>query len=135
LIGVDTNVLLRVLVEDNVAQLHAANALIDSADRDGDPLLVSPIVIVELEWVMRKLYDRNKDQILDGLDRLRGHANIVIDDAEAVESAIKAWRTGKADLADYLISALARARGARTTMTFDRDAAETLAFTLLPHDG
>lgn len=132
MIGVDTNVLLRVLVEDDVAQLRAANAFLSSADRDGDPLLVSPIVIVELEWAMRKIYDRNKIEILEGLDRLRGHANIVIDDEEAVEAAINEWRTGKADLADYLISALARARGARTTMTFDRDAAETSAFTLLP---
>jgi predicted nucleic-acid-binding protein len=133
LIGVDTNVLLRVLVEDDPAQLRAAETLVNAPERAEDPVFVSPIVLVEIEWTLRRVYRRSKDEILEAMDRLQRHAHIVLDDREAVDAAIVGWRTGKASLADYLIGALARERGARTTMTFDQDAAETGAFTLLPH--
>ncbi len=133
MIGVDTNILLRVLVEDDPTQLLAAETLVNAPGRFDDPILVSPIVLVEIEWTLRRVYRRSKDEILEAIDRLQRHANIILDDREAVDGAIGAWRTGKASLADYLIGALARERGARTTMTFDQDAAETAAFTLLPH--
>jgi predicted nucleic-acid-binding protein len=133
MIGIDTNILVRLLVSDDAQQAHAADALVNAPERADDPMLVSPIVLVEIEWALRKLYDRTKTQILEAIDRLLDHAHVIIDDREAVEAAIAAWRTGKADFADYLIGALARERGARTTMTFDRKAAESSVFTLLPH--
>ena len=132
MIGVDTNILLRLLVGDDAAQLRAADHLVNAAEREEDPVFVSPVVIVEMEWVLRRTYRFGKTQIADTLEQLCSRTYVVIDDVEAVRTALTAWRTGKADFADYLIAALARQRGARTTMTFDRDAAETGAFALLP---
>jgi predicted nucleic-acid-binding protein len=132
LIGVDTNVLLRLLVADDPKQYNAADGLVNAPERGEDPVFISAVVVVEIEWVLRKTYRLGKNQIADALEQLCNRANLVVDDLEAVRAALQAWRTGKADLPDYLIAALARQRGARTTMTFDRDAAETTAFTLLP---
>lgn len=131
MIGVDTNILVRLLVADDLAQFRAADSLVNAAERIDDPLFVSPIVLVEIEWTLRKVYDRSKPQILEAFDQLWNHHTVVIDDRDAIAAALEAWRNGSAGFADYLIGALARERGARTTMTFDRKAAETAAFTLL----
>ena len=133
MIGVDTNILLRLLIRDDARQFIAADGLVNSAERADDPIFVSPIVVVELEWVMRRTYGLTKAQIVDALDQVSRRTYFVMDDSEAVRAALTAWRTGKADFADYLIAALARQRGARTTMTFDKDAAATSSFTLLPN--
>jgi predicted nucleic-acid-binding protein len=131
MIGVDTNVLLRVFVADDPVQARAASAFIEAPERPDDPVFVTALVLVELVWTLRKAYDHSKPELLSILDQVCSHATIIVDDRDAVETAVDMWRTGKADFADYLIAALARERGARTTMTFDRTAAETAAFTLL----
>jgi predicted nucleic-acid-binding protein len=132
-IGVDTNVVLRMFVEDDPAQSHAARTLIGSSDRAGDPILLTPLVLAEVEWSLRSNFDRSKAAILAIFDRILANTAFVISEREAVEAAVGAWRLGKADFADYLISAVAREHGARTTMTFDRKAAVSATFTLLPH--
>jgi len=120
LIGVDTNVLVRLLVEDDERQFSATYGLVNAPERTEDPIFVSAIVVIEIEWVLRKTYQRGKTEIAEAIEQLCNRANLVIDDLEAVRAALQAWQTGKADLADYLIAALARQRGARTTMTFDQ---------------
>jgi predicted nucleic-acid-binding protein len=130
-IGVDTNVLLRFFVKDDLAQFRVSEAILNAPERIDDPLLVSPIVLVEIEWVLRRVYSQEKSAILAVLQQITTHAHIFVDDREAIEAAIAAWRKGAADFADYLIGAIARERGARTTVTFDRAAAETVAFSLL----
>jgi predicted nucleic-acid-binding protein len=120
-------------VEDDPAQSHAARALIGSHDRVDDPILLTPLVLAEVEWSLRSNFDLSKSDILAVLDRILGHTGFLVHEREAVEAAIWAWRSGKADFADYLIGALSLQYGARTTMTFDRKAAVSEAFTLLPH--
>ncbi len=132
MIGIDTNVLLRLLIRDDAKQFSAADGLVNSPERADDPVFVSPVVVVELEWVMRRTYGLTKTQIVDAIEQLSRRTYFVMDNSEAVRAALTAWRTGKEDFADYLIAALARQRGARTTMTFDKDAAKTASFTLLP---
>jgi predicted nucleic-acid-binding protein len=118
-------------VEDDPRQARAARALAADADRPSDPILVNPLVLAEVEWSLRSNFQFSKAEILDVFDQVSESLAFIVDDRDATEAAIEEWRTGKADFADYLIGALARERGARTTMTFDRKAAETAAFTLL----
>ncbi len=132
MIGADTNVVVRLLVDDQPEQARAARALANAAERLDDPILLTPLVLAETEWVLRRSYRFSKQQRLAALDSFCSDAGVVIDDRNAVEAAIEAWRSGSAGFADYLIAALARERGARTTMTFDQKAAKTAAFTLLP---
>ena len=131
MIGADTNVVIRMFVSDNPAQADAARALIEAEERAEDPILLTPLVVAEIEWSLRSNFDHTKPEILAVFDQIAANAGFILDDREAIEAAIAAWRTGRADFADYLIAALARERGARTTMTFDRAAAQTAAFTLL----
>lgn len=131
MIGVDTNVLLRMFVDDNPAQCAAARALLDSATRAADPISLTPLVLAELEWSLRSNFDRAKAEILEVFDQILSHTGFVISERDAVDAAVSGWRSGKADFADYLISAVARDLGARTTMTFDRKAAVSATFTLL----
>jgi predicted nucleic-acid-binding protein len=131
MVGADTNVIIRFFVDDNLDQAMAARAFVEADDRIEDPLLITPVVMAEVEWSLRSNFKFAKHQILDAFDQLTSKIGVSIDDRHAVESAIEAWRGGKEDFTDYLIAALARERGARTTMTFDRGAAATAAFTLL----
>jgi predicted nucleic-acid-binding protein len=130
-IGVDTNVVLRMFVEDNPGQARVARALAAAGDRLSDPILVTPLVLAEIEWSLRSNFHLSKPDILDVFDQILGNLAFLVDQRDAAEAAIEEWRVGKADFADYLIGASARELGARTTMTFDRKPAETAAFTLL----
>lgn len=131
MIGVDTNVIVRLFVEDDEAQCAAADRLVNELLAEDRPILVGPVVLVELVWALRRIYRWSKPQCLAAIDRIMSTRRFLIDDREAVETAIDAWRDGPAEFADYLIASLARERGARTTYTFDKAAARTGAFTLL----
>jgi predicted nucleic-acid-binding protein len=132
-IGVDTNVLLRMFVNDDPAQANAARALIESEERQDDPILVTPVVLVEVEWSLRSNFGFEKPDIIAVFDDIMSDTGFQVDDRDSVDAALEAWRTGRADFADYLIGVLARERGARTTLTFDKSAAKGGgALTLLP---
>jgi predicted nucleic-acid-binding protein len=131
MIAVDTNVLVRWFVEDDARQVAVARGLLAERQRSDEPILLSPLVLAELEWLLRSNFRRSKDDILNVLGILCDEPAVVIDDRSCVEVAIASWREGRAGFADYLIAALARERGASTVLTFDRDAARSAAFTLL----
>lgn len=131
MIGADTNVILRMFVDDNPRQAQASRAMAASPERLADPILITPLVLAEIEWSLRSNFSFSKLEILDAFDQILGNLAFAVDEREAAEAAIEEWRGGAADFADYLIGAMARERGARTTMTFDRKAARTATFTLL----
>jgi predicted nucleic-acid-binding protein len=131
-IGVDTNVLLRMFVDDNASQAKAARALIEADERQDDPIIVTAIVLVETEWSLRRNFGYAKTAIVEIFDEILSDLGFLFDDRDAVDAALDAWRAGPANFADYLNAALVRERGGRTTFTFDRDAAKGgSAFTLL----
>jgi predicted nucleic-acid-binding protein len=78
----------------------------------------------------RRIAALQRQHAIKGAVLLRKAASTALVSSRSIEAAIQAWRTGRADFADYLIAALARERGARTTATFDRAAAQA-AFILL----
>jgi predicted nucleic-acid-binding protein len=132
MIGLDTNVLLRLFVEHASEQALHARRLMSEVDGRGEKVFVSPLVLAEFCWALRGPYKVGKADVLAALDEITDSALFEIGDRETVEAAIETWRTGKADLADYLIAAIARSAGAATTYTFDQDAAATRpALTLL----
>lgn len=131
MIAIDTDVLARWFVEDDARRVAVARGLLAEETRVDDAILLTPLVLAELEWVLRSTFRRSKDDILEVLGILCEEPAVVIDDRSCVEIAIANWRDGNADFADYLIAALARDRGATTVLTFDRDAAKSAAFTLL----
>jgi predicted nucleic-acid-binding protein len=132
MIGLDTNVLLRLFVDDAPEQAGLARRLMSDVEARGELAYVSPLVLAEFCWALKGPYKADKDKVLGALDEIINSAAFEIDDRASVEAAIETWRTGKADFADYLIAAMARSAGAKTTYTFDKDAAATRpALTLL----
>ena len=120
MIGLDTNVLVRYLTQDDPVQARKAEGAINGAVARRERCAIGPIVLCELVWVLRDAYDTPKAQILDVLDRILGTQQFDIIDRDRIREALEAYRTGRADFADYLIGAANRAAGCDETVTFDR---------------
>lgn len=122
MIGIDTNVLLRFLVDDDPAQGAVARQFMGKRSA-ADPAYVSAIVLTETIWFLARRLNYPKSQIGELLKQLVEAEEIVFEHADE----LKAWGTDKshpnADIADYLIAWSASKSGCRSTMTFDKKAA------------
>lgn len=119
--GLDTNVLVRYLLQDDARQSAAATALIEDAVTRGERLLIHPVVLCELVWVLESAYDIGRGEVAGTLERILRTAQFEIADKETVWSAWSDYRAGKGDFADYLIGRSNTVLGAGQTATFDRD--------------
>jgi predicted nucleic-acid-binding protein len=128
MIGVDTNVLVRYLTRDDQAQYERARRLIDSGLSKGEPALVSLLVLMETEWVLRSRYELLKSQIVAAFSALLDTADLAFEDEPSVERAIYSWKDSVADFADCLIEARNRRLGCRATATFDSKALKLTGF-------
>ncbi|MDP4024806.1 type II toxin-antitoxin system VapC family toxin [Methylobacterium sp. NEAU 140] len=134
MIGLDTNVLLRWLVDtaiwpDDAPQETALVA--ETLARRDARFFVNVIVLAETVWVLARPLRQRKALLVTVVRRLLGAANIEIDQREAVTRALAAWATGAGDFADHLLGALNEQAGCATTLTFDRKAARAGPFTHL----
>jgi predicted nucleic-acid-binding protein len=118
--GVDTNVLVRYIVEDDPKQSRAAADLIERAVDEGEPLFVSQIVLCELVWVLSYAYRFSRVEIIAILLQLRRVAQLTIEAPDEVRRAIDAYAAQRGDFADYVIAERAIANGCSTIATFDR---------------
>jgi predicted nucleic-acid-binding protein len=112
MIAVDTNVVVRILTDDDRAQVDRAEAML----RRG-AVLVPKTVLLESEWVLRAAYNIASAEIAAGLRRFLGLAGVAAEDAPAVAQALT-WYEGGLDFADALH--LASSAGASRFATFDR---------------
>jgi predicted nucleic-acid-binding protein len=119
-IALDTNVLVRYLVEDDAKQTAAAAALIDRVIADDDTLLVSDVVVCETVWVMSVSYGVSRKEIAGVLRNLLRARHLSFTAADQLIRALEAYEAGKGDFADYLIREHARAAGCEDVATFDR---------------
>lgn len=130
MIGIDTNVLIRLFVDDPSApgQSDQARVLMASLKQ---PLMVAVPVIAEVVWVGRAVFRLSKATIIALISEILGSPNFVVAEHAAVQKALDAYAIHGADFSDHLIAALNRAAGCRTTLTFDKTAAKSPDFTLL----
>jgi predicted nucleic-acid-binding protein len=121
--AVDTNVLLRHIVQDDAAQSEAATRLIRQCVSAGQTLFVPVTVALEVEWVLRASYGFTKDAVMATLSALLSAAELTFESERALEVALQLYRDGSADFADGLHIALAAQAGELPLWTFDRRAA------------
>ena len=121
--ALDTNVLVRYIVQDDAAQFAAAKRLISRCVGDGSTLFVPVTVVLELEWVLRSGFGFGKDDVLLTLSSLLSAAELVFESEQALEVALQLFRKGSADFADCLHVALATQAGEQPLWTFDKAAA------------
>lgn len=113
MIGVDTNVLVRYLTNDDAEQARKAVSVLAGADR----ILVTHTVLLELAWVLRAVYELSPETIHRSLLQVLGLVNVQIEKAEQIAQAL-AWYEGGMDFADALHLALAT--GVDRFLTFDQ---------------
>lgn len=121
--GLDTNVLVRYLVQDDAAQAALATAAI-SALTESAPGWIAREVMVETVWVLERAYRLPKDQIADAIDGLLAARELIVEEADRVGLAAQRWRDGGAGFADQMIALAGQGAGCRETLTFDAKAAK-----------
>ncbi len=123
MIALDTNVLVRYLVEDDAAQTEAARGLMAglTAERPG---FICREVTVELVWVLERTYRLSRERIAEVLDELIASVELEIESADDVARAAFHYRSGGAGFSDLMIAAAANRSGAHPLYTFDRRAAQ-----------
>lgn len=130
MIGLDTNVLVRYIAQDDSRQSPKATRLIESFTAEA-PGYVSVVSVVELVWVLTGCYASTKAELCEVLETLLRAKGIVVAHADIVWKALRLFREGSADFADCLIERLANEAGCSHTTTFDRDAAKHCGMRLM----
>ena len=130
MIGLDTNVLVRYIMQDDARQALLADRLIESLSVEA-PGFVSLVTVVELVWVLSSAYGLTDVKVAEGLETLLRTREIRVDQAETVWKALRDFQGARADFADCLIAQTGRIAGCETTMTFDREAAKLDGMTRL----
>lgn len=131
MIGLDTNVLVRYIMQDDAKQSRRATRLIESLSAD-DPAFIPLVALVELVWVLSSSYDLDRAQVAQALDALIRSRELRIDRADLVVQALRRFSAGSADFADCLIERLASDAGCAETLTFDVAAARSAGMKLMP---
>lgn len=128
--GLDTNILSRFFLQDDPLQCPKADQILASLSVDG-PGWVGLVTVLELIWVLSSKNRFDRRTIAKTVDQLLSRQEIVVEQAETVQNALRLFRDGKADFADCLISLSAKAAGCSRTVTFDRIAARDAGMELL----
>jgi predicted nucleic-acid-binding protein len=128
MLGVDTNVLVRYLTRDDKSQYERARRLIDRELAKGEPVLVSLLVLLETELVLRSRYELVKEDIVTAFSALLDTADLALEDEPSIENAVYSWKNSAADFADCLIEARNRRLGCRATATYDGRALKVPGF-------
>ena len=131
MIALDTNVLVRFLVQDEPEQARIAGEMIERLTGT-DPGFVGREVLVELVWVLERAYGYSRSEIAGALDGLLSATELVIEAADDVGPALELYRNDGFGFADLMIVAAARRVGAAELVTFDRKAARLPGVRLLP---
>lgn len=121
MIGLDTNVLVRYIMQDDPVQAAQATDLIETLS-ETRPGFVTLVSVVELVWVLGSCFDLQRPQLVMALEALLQTRELVVERADVVWRAVRQFRDSNGDFADCLIARLAAAAGCERTMTFDKGA-------------
>jgi len=119
MIALDTNVLVRFLVEDDKVQSRRAKKLVEEAVMDDEDLFVADLVVVETVWVLKRSYGLKKEAIAAVLRMLLGARNLRFESSDRMARAIDAYQKSRGGFSDYLIREKAAEWECETVVTFD----------------
>lgn len=122
--ALDTNILVRLLVQDDARQTAAVHQLLTQTIQNAETLFVPVTVSLELEWVLRARYGFAKPDIIHALSTLLRAVELSFESEPALEMALLNYEQGSADYADCLHVALAELAHAQPLWTFDKAAAK-----------
>jgi predicted nucleic-acid-binding protein len=132
MMGLDTNVVVRYLTQDEPRQCKAVNDLLERAARSEEAAFrLNAVVLAEIVLVLESVYRYGREEISRALTLLLTVRQIEGERRQAAKLVLDAFASGAADFADYLIAALDREAGCESTLTFDKTAARVAGFALL----
>jgi predicted nucleic-acid-binding protein len=130
-IGLDSNVLLRAVLNDDDRWSALAEAFVETQCTPERPGYINNMVLAEICCVLRRRPDFDRQSLADFVHGLLEADNLVIAEHESVAKALSQFRRGRAGFADYLIAEINARAGAAPTYTIDRDAARSDAFEVI----
>jgi len=131
MIGLDTNVLVRYIVQDHPKQSRLATRAIEKECTSESPGRVNTVVLCELSWVLARGYGYDRQMVSLVLRRILSSPELFVEEDEAVWQALRLYENGNAGFADYLLGLLNKRAGASPTLTFDKKAGKESFFELL----
>ena len=131
MIGLDTNVVVRYLTQDDPVQSQKATELIERGLTEADPGFVSVVAMVETAWVLERIYRLTGKEMAAAIERMLEVDVLVVENENEVFNAMNAVRDGHGSFADALIAALGTKAGCSHTVTFDQKAVRLSGFELL----
>ncbi len=123
MIGVDTNILIRYIAQDDATQSRRATKFIENECSVDTPGYVGIVVLVEVVWVSESVYGATRREVAEIVRRLLVIKQLVVQNTEIVWQALYSFELGKADFADCLVMRAAESQGCERVMTFDKQAA------------
>lgn len=122
MIGLDTNVVIRYLTQDDPKQSAIANRIIEQELSEKNQGYITLISLIEITWVLESCYQQTKEDIINVLDLLLTIKQISIEKTDLVYLALKRFRTGTADFSDALITMVCEDAGCKRVVSFDKKA-------------
>jgi predicted nucleic-acid-binding protein len=129
MIGLDTNILVRYLAQDDPIQSPIAEEIIERLT-EANPGFVSVVAMVEMAWVLERSYGLERHEIVGAIELMLQADALVIECEQAVFTAMIFLKNGRGSFADALIGALGSRAGCSRTLTFDRKASRLPDFVL-----
>ena len=130
LIGLDTNILVRYLTQDDPIQSPRAREIIERRLTEEKPGFVSIVAMVETVWVLERAYRLTPHEIVGAIERMLQTDVLVVENEQEVFTAMIALKDGQGSFADAMIAALGARMGCSCTLTFDREALRLPGFEL-----
>lgn len=118
MIGCDTSILIRAVLDDDPAEAKIARQFLEKTARE-KKLFISSYAILEMVWVL-KVKKRTREDIVESIMDLLDSPGIVLGQRDAIESALEMYVNGKADFEDYLILAEGESHHAQKLASFDK---------------
>ena len=121
MIGLDTNVLLRLFVEDDPEQSDRARRFVNAATAD-EPCVVNPVVLAEFAWTLARNFKKKRPEVARLIEGVLSMDDLEVPFRHAAQGALIAYRRGKGDFPDYFLAEINLELGCASTATFDKAA-------------
>ena len=131
MIGLDTNVLVRHIMQDDPLQSPKASRIIERHLTEEDPGFISLATMLESAWVLENIYGLSRQELAQAIETILQITTFAVQNEKEVHAAMLAFRTGHGSFDDALIGALGLWAGCTSTLTFDRKASRLQGFRLI----
>jgi predicted nucleic-acid-binding protein len=126
MIGLDTNILMRYLAQDDPVQSRRATEIITQQLSEEEPGFVSLVTILEVFWVLKSVFRRSRQDLASDIEKVLSADTLEVQNEQEVYNGVIALRTETGSFEDALVGSLGIWRGCSTTLTFDKAAARKL---------